>query len=113
MSIKKNLTKIALAGAIGLGLTTNGVSKEGIEYRVDPQSPFAQECVSYNLDPQSTSSYELYAVKLGLPTTATPDEIIERKFGFNIKTISNTELQERLKELGYSKVQDLYYHLLN
>ncbi|MCH8945939.1 MAG: hypothetical protein IIA85_03380 [Nanoarchaeota archaeon] len=111
MTIKKNLTKIVLAGVVGLGLTTNGVSEEE-DYRIDPQSPFAKECVAYNLDPQSTSEYELYAVKLGLPVTATPDEIIERKFGFNPNTLSNTELQQRLKQLGYNKVQDLYSHLL-
>jgi len=112
MAIKNNLTKIALAGALVLGLTVNGVSKEIVKHGVDPQSPFAQESVSCGLDPQSTSGYGLYATKLGLPLTATPDEIIERKFGFNPNTIPNAGLQQRVKDLGYKEVQGLYDTLL-
>ncbi len=107
--MRKILTITGLVGLLGV----SGCSKEGVEHRVDPQSPFANECVALNLNPQSTSGYQLYAAKLGLPLTATPDQIIENKHGFNPSKLSSDELQLRLGRLGYTEVQDLYTHLLD
>ena len=106
------MEKNSLLGIV-LGIALVGsLDRPAVAKQVDLQSPFAKSCISLNLDPQNTSNYELYAVKLGLPKTATPDQIIERKYGFNPMIISGEELQLRLKSLGYGKVRDLYHNLL-
>lgn len=125
--MKGILTGVSLVGLLIVG----GCSKEGVENKVDLQSPFDKECLALNLDLQSTSPFELectkyglnpdetslyglYATKLGLPVTATPDQIIERKHGFNPGNISSEQMQQELEKLGdrYKIVQDLYTHLL-
>ena len=99
----KHLLTLGLVGILTVSGGSGGV---------DPESSFAKECVALNLDPQTTSSYGLYATKLDLPVNAHPDQIIERKYGFNPSTLPSDELQQRLDQLGFEIVQDLYRHIM-
>ena len=107
----KGILTLSLVGILTACSPPNNSGTIG--HKVDLQSPFAQECVALGLNPETTSGYGLHASKLGLPVTATPDQIIERKYGFDPTTLSNNELLHRVKQLGYTKVQDLYSHLLD
>ena len=81
--------------------------------KIDPMSPFAKKARQLGLDPHKTSRYEMVAVECDLPKDATPDQIIRAKYGFNPKELTPEELDKRLRNLGYIKVQQLYSNLLD
>ena len=107
--MEKLIVVMGLAGLIGSHKVANA---GGITSKIDPTSPFAKEASALGLEPNNTSQYELTCAKLSLPKNATPDQIIEAKYGFNPSRLTPEELTRRLRDLSYTKVQDLYSNLL-